>query len=560
MQGKQINGFILKRPLGVGGMAEVWYAENEIHKPAAIKLLNFELTKNEQIVERFRNEAEVMVRLDHRNIRQVYGYGMLECQPAIIMEYLEGDDLKAMLKSGHKFIDAELVKWWNQMVSALGYTHSQGVVHRDIKPSNIFIDRNGDVKLMDFGIAKIGDAGSGTQTGSTLGTRLYMSPEQVKDPKRVGIKSDNYSLAVSFVHLLTGKAPYDTTTSSDFDIQLQIVSKPLDLSGVPEKWCNFLLPYLDKDPDKRAELKPFGDDAGANASSNHRQEAAPKQSESIYSGGDETVVEGAGNVSSAPKPAAAPSQKTKTQVQPPAKKKSRVGLWVTLGVMGFLIVSGVAVAVVMSTFDGYINKNDYTNLINDYSESGRLNGHAYVDLGLSVNWATCNVGAYYPEDYGDYYAWGETSTKSSYTEGNYKYSSNPTTLPSNVDVATELWGGEMRTGTDYAYYDSWRMPTKEELEELQNRCSWTWTTKSGTNGYKVTGPNGNSIFLPAAGYRYGSSLSFAGSYGYYWSISLRTDYPFSAWYLYFNSDDYCMYSNNRCYGFTVRPVCVSAQN
>ena len=559
MQGKTINGFELKRQLGVGGMAEVWYAENEIGMSAAVKLLNDDLSRNAQIVERFRNEAMVMVKLNHPNITRVLGYGSIDGRQAIIMEYLEGDDLKTKMKSGYKFSDAELKKWWNQLVAALDYTHVQGIVHRDIKPSNIFIDKNGDVKLMDFGIAKIGDSGTGTQTGSTLGTRLYMSPEQVKDPKRVGTKSDNYSLAVSFVHLLTGKAPYDTTTSSDFDIQLNIVSKPLDTNGVPDQWRTFLTPYLEKDPEKRAELKPFGD-VGDNAGSGNMKVQVPKQSQPVYSGGDETVVEGAGNVSSAPKPVAAPSQKTKTSVQPPAKKKSRVGLWVTLGVIGGLIVLGVAVAVVTTTFDEYINPNDNTNDFNDYSESGRLNGHAYVDLGLSVNWATCNVGAYYPEDYGDYYAWGETSTKSSYTEGNYQYSSNPTTLPSNVDVATQLWGGEMRTGTDYAYYDSWRMPTKEELEELQNRCSWTWTTKSGTNGYKVTGPNGNSIFLPAAGFRIFSSLDIAGSYGDYWSSSLFTSYTYGAWYLYFNSD-YCnMGYNYRYYGRSVRPVCVSAQN
>ena len=96
MQGKTINGFELKRPLGVGGMAEVWYAENEIGKPAAVKLLNEDLSHNAQIVERFRNEAVVMVKLDHPYIRQVYGYGTIDERPCIIMEYLDGDDLKAL--------------------------------------------------------------------------------------------------------------------------------------------------------------------------------------------------------------------------------------------------------------------------------------------------------------------------------------------------------------------------------------------------------------------------------------------------------------------------------
>jgi len=263
MNGKRINGFELKRRLGVGGMAEVWYAENSIGKKAAVKLLLPKLCEDESIVKRFITEAKVTVELLHPNIRQVYDFGEIDGRPTIVQEYLDGDDLKALMKSGRTFTETELVKWWNQLASALNYTHAHGVVHRDIKPSNIFIDNNDDVKLMDFGIAKIGETGSGTRTGSMLGTMLYMSPEQVKDPKRIGPKSDNYSLAVSFVHLLTGKAPYDSTTNSDFDIQLQIVSKNLDLSKVPDNWRNFLLPYLEKDPDKRAELKPFGNNVSA---------------------------------------------------------------------------------------------------------------------------------------------------------------------------------------------------------------------------------------------------------------------------------------------------------
>lgn len=257
MQGKTINGYTLQRLLGTGGMAEVWYAENKIHKPAAVKLLSMDLTHNTSIIERFQNEAEVMVKLNHPNIRQVYDYGDIDGRPAIVMEYLEGSDLKAMIKQGHSFTDEELVKWWNQMVLALNYTHALGVVHRDIKPGNIFIDNFANVRLLDFGIAKNNEGGTGTLTGSTLGTRIYMSPEQVKDPKRVDYRTDLYSLAVTFVHLLTGKAPYDSSTTSDFEIQLSIVTKPLGLSELPEKWRLFLGPYLEKEPDNRPKLAEF---------------------------------------------------------------------------------------------------------------------------------------------------------------------------------------------------------------------------------------------------------------------------------------------------------------
>ena len=204
----------------------------------------------------------------------------------------------------------------------------------------------------------------------------------------------------------------------------------------------------------------------------------------------------------------------------------------------------------------------WTKVGGDTPENG---SHAYVDLGLSVKWATCNVGAENPEDYGDYYAWGETETKSAYdwstykwcngsgdtltkycTSSNYGTVDNKTQLDLSDDVAHVKWGG------------SWRMPTHDELKELLNtsNSTWTWTTQGGKNGYKVTSKkNGNSIFLPAAGYRYGGSLNYAGSYGDYRSSSLDTSYSYGAYYLGFGSGDVGWGDGGRCYGQSVRPVC-----
>ena len=175
--------------------------------------------------------------------------------------------------------------------------------------------------------------------------------------------------------------------------------------------------------------------------------------------------------------------------------------------------------------------------------TGTLNGHEWVDLGLpsGTKWATCNVGANAPEEYGDYFAWGETKTKNSYTESNYNYKNNSTKLPTNADAASANWGS------------GWRMPAEAEFDELRTRCTWTRLS----NGYKVVGSNGNSIFLPAAGYREKWSILDAGSGGYYWSSSLNTDNSYRAWYLYFFSVSIDKGNYRRYYGRSVRPVCNS---
>lgn len=209
--------------------------------------------------------------------------------------------------------------------------------------------------------------------------------------------------------------------------------------------------------------------------------------------------------------------------------------------------------------------------------------HTAVDLGLSVKWATCNVGATKPEEYGDYFTWGEIEPKSSYNWSTYKYMEdgysswehvtkytfadgkksgcwydgdtyvgttvdgvtykNKTVLDPEDDAAHVNWGGD------------WRMPTDAELTELRTKCTWTWSKSGNVNGYVVTGPNGNSIFLPAAGYRIDSSLYYAGSRGYYRSSSLSEDSSGRAHRVYFSSRNVSRDGSNCDTGQSVRPVC-----
>ena len=196
------------------------------------------------------------------------------------------------------------------------------------------------------------------------------------------------------------------------------------------------------------------------------------------------------------------------------------------------------------------------------------NGYEYVDLGLpsGLLWATCNIGANSPEDYGDYFAWGETQTKDYYDWNTYQYcngsyntltkycndsdfgyngfTDNLTTLLPEDDAATTNW------------VNGWRMPTQAEWQELVNNTIVSWTTQNGVSGLLFIAANGNSLFLPAAGMRGGvGGLNYAGSYGYYWSSSsIGASYPSFAWSLYFNSDGSLVRNDGRCVGFSVRPV------
>ena len=215
--------------------------------------------------------------------------------------------------------------------------------------------------------------------------------------------------------------------------------------------------------------------------------------------------------------------------------------------------------------------------------NGFENGHEYVDLGLpsGIKWATCNVGANAPEEYGDYFAWGEVEPKEIYDWSTYKWCAltyhsatsytayltkyctltssgheffvdNKTLLEAADDAAVVNWGGV------------WRMPTKEEQDELREQCTWTMTTINGINGYivtsKINGYTDKSIFLPETGSKEGATYGNL-TYGYYWSSSLKAAGPYNAFYILFDSDDkvHC-WDFKRSIGLPVRPVCIKSDD
>lgn len=201
---------------------------------------------------------------------------------------------------------------------------------------------------------------------------------------------------------------------------------------------------------------------------------------------------------------------------------------------------------------------------NNDGYDGAIGGHKYVDLGLpsGLKWATCNVGADEPWEYGDYFAWGETEPKSTYTLSTYKWCRGSSDTMTKYCTDSSYGTVDNKTVLDLeddaAYVNmgaEWRMPTATEQDELMDNCTWTWTTQNGVNGYKVTGKNGNSLFLPATGcYNNGSSLNHAGSDGYYWSSSLDEIYPRYAYILYFFSLNFNYGYNYRSSGQSVRAV------
>ena len=197
--------------------------------------------------------------------------------------------------------------------------------------------------------------------------------------------------------------------------------------------------------------------------------------------------------------------------------------------------------------------------------TGTANGYEWVDLGLSVKWATCNVGATSPEEYGNYYAWGETEPKTTYNWSTYKWCSGSSTTLTKYNTSSEYGTVDNKTVLELAddaaranWGGAWRMPTDAEWTELRTKCTWTWTDDyngTGVAGRIVTSNiNANSIFLPAAGSLCSADLSFAGDYGDYWSGSLHTDYPDIAWHVDFGSGDVGRGGYGRCCGFAVRPV------
>ena len=228
--GAVLQGYRILSLLGEGGMGEVYLAEETLlGRKVAIKRLNPLLTNDPQFSERFLNEARIQAKLIHPNIVALLNFIEENGVFYMIMEYAEGRMLKDVIATTGPIPEQRTLHIFRQLISALAYAHAKQIIHRDIKPSNIMIDVHDNIKVMDFGIARLMSDKHMTRTGAKLGTLYYMSPEQVLADKSIDHRTDIYSAGIVLYEMLTGKLPYTADTDSDF-----IVMKEITETRIPD--------------------------------------------------------------------------------------------------------------------------------------------------------------------------------------------------------------------------------------------------------------------------------------------------------------------------------------
>jgi serine/threonine-protein kinase len=252
----------LESQLGEGGMGAIWRAEHlALGVPVAVKLIDPEISRDESMLARFLREAKAAASLRSPHVVTVLDYGVDQALPFIVMELLEGENLRHRLKRVGRLGPSDTARILSHVARAVGRAHEAGIIHRDLKPENVFLVRNDDdelAKVLDFGVAKLdqGEAlpsATRTRTGTLLGTPHYMSPEQVQGNKVVDHRSDLWSLGVIAFECMTGQRPFDSPGLGDLVLRICTypIPVPSSLAAVPPGFDRWLLRALARDPNER---------------------------------------------------------------------------------------------------------------------------------------------------------------------------------------------------------------------------------------------------------------------------------------------------------------------
>ena len=354
----KLTNYTIKQTIGQGGMATVYLAEHTIlQKPVAIKFLNKEYVHNDNIRKRFMAEARNLFDMSHPNIIKVTDLIDDGDTVAFVMEYIEGETLRQYIDRKGKLSEKKIKSLFCQMLDAVGYVHDQNLVHRDIKPSNFMITKKGQLKLLDFGIAKNTDTSSSdyTQTGTTqnMGTPMYMSPEQIKSTKDVTLQSDIYSLGVVLWNMVTGKKPYDTNTTSTFELQTKIVTEKLPYTSsifdsiIQTSTAKELSERFKNCKEIKSKLDTIQNDFSEITSVETENKSDKTLVDTIK---DNTIIEAVQNSNTIPKP------QINIPYTPPKQTKSSPAGYIVLGII-IIIALGVIIS----------NNNSYATESYDYA-------------------------------------------------------------------------------------------------------------------------------------------------------------------------------------------------
>ena len=568
------------------------------------------------MVNRFRSkfikEARTIAAFNHKHIVRIIDVFEDNNTAYYVMEYVDGGSLADKVNDG-ALAEVDALRYIKQTAEALEYLHRQNRLHLDIKPQNIMVDNDGQVVLIDFGVSKQYDEVGNANTVTVMGyTPCYAPLEQCNQ----GImeftpSTDIYSLGAVLFKLVTGQTPPNASEVYENGLPAlpQNLSAPVCAAikaamlprrrDRPQNISEFLAILDGASGRQRAKRVKAKDELAVDVSKNGKADGERGVSwsngkeynsrdnrerskrpfntnlfvfisvaaiciiatlfgvKSCYEQAEQQRVEEVRKAKEEAERLATQARiqeimaEKKRAEEAERKAKEEAERLATqariLEMMAEKKRAEEAERIAKEEAELKVKEEAERKSRNEYAKTrGSINGHEWVDLGLSVKWATCNVGASYPADYGDYYAWGETYTKGSYDSKNsVTYGKQMSNIAGNsiYDVARKKWGG------------SWRLPTNSEFQELRDDCIWTWTTQSGNKGYKVTSnKNGNSIFLPAAGWCYGSLFYRQGYDGYYWSSIPCYDNESNGAYC-FRLRKKGVDWNNRYGGQSVRPVC-----